>query len=205
MLIWYNASRVTLHHNLFVKGRNRNPKVGIDGRGTPDAKTTLDMRNNVIWDWGPGSGTLIQYGATANVVNNYYGNFSGGMTDRQQSLIICNGSGVWTPGSMGVCGSGDPLRNARGYTKGNVSAHGIDLNAVGLEREPFPAPPVDVTDACLAARQVLAQAGVRPLDWIDERYVAGITLQGCPPSSPTSRYTRGRDARAASDRPGDQP
>ena len=35
MLIKNNPSRITLHHNIFVKGQTRNPQVSIDNAGKP--------------------------------------------------------------------------------------------------------------------------------------------------------------------------
>jgi len=62
---------------------------------------------------------------------------------------------------------------------GNVSADGRDLNGKGNEPSPFPAPPVDTQDACTAATLVLANAGVRPLDGVDQQYLSGITAAPC--------------------------
>jgi pectate lyase len=72
MLIKYNASNITLHHNLWVGGKNRNPQVSVNDLGTPATATTLDMRNNVVFDWKAGAGTAIHHGARANVVANVY-------------------------------------------------------------------------------------------------------------------------------------
>jgi pectate lyase len=71
-LLTDNASRITFHHNLLVKARQRNPKVKMNDEMMPGPDTQVDMRNNVIWDWGVGYGTLITQGAKANVVNNFY-------------------------------------------------------------------------------------------------------------------------------------
>ena len=89
MLIKYNPSRVTLHHNIFTENVTRSPEVRIDEAGTPATDTTLDMRNNLIWDWGNGYGTFVWYGPRANIVNNVYSSPGSLATDREEALIVC--------------------------------------------------------------------------------------------------------------------
>ena len=175
MLIKYNAQRITLHHNLFVRGNSRNPSAGVDDAGTPATDTTLDMRNNLVWDWQAGYGTLIHHGAAANVVANFYSSPTSRRGAQRDALIVCRGMD---------CFGGDPTSRAWAYADGNVSADpiGIDLDAEGTEPAPFPAPPVTTSDACTAAHEVIAAAGVRPMDPIDSAYLALITLPSCPPT-----------------------
>ena len=173
MLIKYNPSRVTLHHNLFVQGSSRNPQVRIDDAGTLAKDTTLDMRNNLVWDWD-GYGTLVWYGPRANIVDNYY------------ATLGRNGDDALTVDAD----------TARAYVAGNISEENIDLDSQSTETAPFPAPAVDTEDACTAAGLVVVHAGVRPLDTIDAGYLAEIALPECageipppdeePPSTPPS-------------------
>ncbi len=70
---------------------------------------------------------------------------------------------------------------------GNVNPQNAGINIVGNETTAFPAPSVDTQDACTAAGQVLSDAGVRPLDALDQSYLSAITLTSCssdtaPPS-----------------------
>ena len=172
MLIKYNPSRISLHHNIFVHAQQRNPQVAIDNTGTAATDTTLDMRNNLVWDWAGGYGTLIWSGARANVVNNFYSSPRSFPKNQKQALVV---------GAMQ--GSGEKLAAmARVYTSGNYSADKLeqDINKVGNEKSPFPASPVDTQDACTAARAVLAGTGVRPLDAIDQKYLSAISLPVCP-------------------------
>ena len=171
MLIKYNASNVTLHHNLWVHARNRNPTVAVDDLGTPASTITADIRNNLVWDWLDGVGTGIHHGAWANVVANFYSSpFSSG-SDQQNALIVCNGD----------CGDGDPKNIGHAFTTANVSGTVIpfDINTAGLETSPFPAPPVTIDDACTAASDVLAGAGMRPLDATEAAYLAPIAFPIC--------------------------
>jgi pectate lyase len=155
-LITDNASRITLHHNLLVNARQRNPKVKMNDEMMPGPDTQVDMRNNVIWDWRDGYGTLLTEGAAGNVVNNFY--WSSSLKKAPQEALRIN-------------------KKARAYVSGNYPP---ELNGVGTEAIPFPAPKVNSTDACSAAHEVLARAGARPLDFLDERYRSVISLPSCP-------------------------
>ena len=151
MLVKYDPSRVTLHHNLFANSGTRNPQIENNEARTPATEITVDMRNNLMWKFG--AGTLVAKGAWANVVNNYYSKSSGAI--RVQS-------------------------KGRAYTRGNVVPNSrVDINRVGKESAPFPAPPVDTTDAATAACQVRGGAGARPLDAVDQALLAPIVLAGC--------------------------
>ena len=179
MLIKYNASRVTLPHNLFVNAAQRNPYVAMHdpGAAITATTTTLDMRQNLVWNWGTGIGTKILDGPRANVVNNYYGSAGG---DSGDALVVCDGSVPVV--HDGDCSIANPANPARAYVAGNISAAspGFDINSVGNVSAPFTAPAVDAEDACTAASRVVAEAGVRPLDTIDRQQVDGISLGSCP-------------------------
>ncbi len=124
------------------------------------------MRNNLVWDWAGGYGTLIWSGSKANVINNFYSSPRSFPKNQKQALVV---------GAMQ--GSGEKSAAvAKVYTSGNYSADKLeqDINKVGNEMSPFPAPPVDTQEACTAARAILAGAGVRPLDAIDQKYLSAI-------------------------------
>jgi pectate lyase len=171
-LLAFKSSRLTFHRNIFVEAQQRNPQVTYDDSSsrTQDTGTTLDMRNNVIWDWRGGHGTRIRYGARANVVNNFYASDGG---DAADALIVCKGSA-----SDADCGS-DTTNISRAYVSGNQSADGTNLNTRGTETSPFSAPVVDTQDALTAACQVVSGAGARPLDAIDQQYLSRISLAPC--------------------------
>lgn len=178
MLIKYKPSRITLHHNVFTLGQQRNPQISREG-DKPATDTTVDMRNNVVWDWGFGYGTFVMFGPRANVVDNYYENPGGSDIDKRQGLLVCRGDGVERPESSPACPAGGAASAARVYAHGNVSGNGDDIDGWGHEPRPFPAPAVTTADACSAARLVLAGAGARPTDGIDQAYLSAITLTGC--------------------------
>lgn len=193
MLIAFQSTRVTLHHNVFIAANQRNPQVTFDDSDArrEDTQTTLDMRNNLIWNWHGGYGTRIRYGAAANVVNNYYASAG---RDGQDTLIVCRGS---TQDSE--CYD-DATNVARAFVDGNVSADGWDVDGEGTGAAPFPAAPVTMDGALAAACATLAGAGVRPLDALDQSYLATVDLGACLPPPPPGN-TR-PVARAGADRAG---
>jgi hypothetical protein len=175
--------RVSFHHNLIVKGYERMPQVKVDSTGEKATDTQLDMRNNLIWDWGYAA-TQVWQGARANVVRNYYHDPNASDNGKKRAIYMCH-AGSKSPG----CQSSDPKMYARAYIRENVSGHGPSisdyLNSLGTESKAFSAPTVSTTDACTAAQQVLAEAGVRPLDAVDSEYVGLVNLTSCV-VSPTS-------------------
>lgn len=158
MLIKYGASRITLHHNIFIGSKSRNPQARIDDEGSVARELTLDMRNNLVWDFA-NYGTLVWHGAWANVAYNFYG-----------------------PGKKAV-----EVANARAWVHGNRGLRGARHDAGGTEPGPFAAPGDGPRDACTSAVDALAGAGVRPLDEIDEHWLARVDLGECgvlPPVVP---------------------
>ena len=157
MLIKYNTSRVTLHHNLFANSVQRSPTASVDDVGTLATDTTVDMRNNVVWGWGGGMGTTISLGARANIVDNLFAAAGG---DQKDALAVKS--------------------NGRAFVMDNVSLDYFDFSSQATEAIAFAAPIVDTTEACAAARDVVAAAGVRPLDAVDQQHLAGISIPADP-------------------------
>ena len=123
------ATRVSMHHNLFINGQNRNPQAQWDETlATTPPDTVLDFRNNVVWDFS-GYGTIVRRKATANVVNNYY--FARSPSTASNALAVD--------------------LQGRAHASGNHTGNGVDVNAIGTEASRFPASSVSTTDACQAA------------------------------------------------------
>jgi Right handed beta helix region len=166
-LVGYEASRVTVHHNLYFNGANRNPYCGRNSSGSVEngwSGTTLapevvcDVRNNLVWNYKT-HGTAVRAYATANVVNNYY--YTAESSTAARGIYIAEG---------GVA-----------YTSGNYSKNGWNLNANGNRSTPFSAVAPSTTDAVTAAEEVLAKAGARcakfGLDSTDQNYVGQISIR----------------------------
>jgi hypothetical protein len=164
----YGVSRLSFHHNLFVLGTSRIPDVSRQQEGA-DPDTTVDFRNNVVWAWGPGSGSRIYGGATANLIANLYASPNSGQNDKSQGVIFC---GV-LPAPADKC----PGPAAAGFAAGNVSLDGFNWN--GGAASPLPAAPVTTQDACTAAELALLHAGAPHDDGIDATLKANVVLTSC--------------------------
>jgi pectate lyase len=177
VLIGYRAQHISFHHNLIIKGTERMPQLmwSHDGDQAPD--TQVDLRNNLLWDW-KNMATHVWKGTRANIVGNYYYSPNSSEVARRRAIFMCH-QGSIPP----QCDGTNPRWFGRAYIADNVSGHGPQitayLNGLGTEASPFPAPPVETTEACTAAQQVLASAGVRPLDAVDQRYIGEVSLVGC--------------------------
>jgi len=77
-LIRTGLTNISLHHNLFVMGDERNPQL--------DDATSVDIVNNVIFGWATNYGTRLRNGASANLVKNYYVPGSG--SDESDAVVI---------------------------------------------------------------------------------------------------------------------
>jgi hypothetical protein len=176
VLIKYGASRVTLHHNLFVRGNQRNPAAAVDDDGTPATDTTVDMRNNLVWGW-INYGTMIHHGARGNVVANLYSAPAASNSVQKQAVVVCRGAGDCFADLPAVSATSA----AEGFVQDNLSGDPItiDINAERTTTTPFTADPVTMDDPCLAARRVLMDAGVRPLDARDGSLLVQIGLPVC--------------------------
>jgi hypothetical protein len=154
VLVDYQALRVTLHHNLFIRGRSRIPQSGWDPtQDTTPPDTVTDIRNNLIWNFID-YGTLVREKSRSNVMQNFY--YSSTQPSAARALQVKTGGKV--------------------HARGNFSLNGANIDGRGNQSQPFPAAPVDTTDACTAARDVVASAGAWPRDAIDQQYLSTISL-----------------------------
>ncbi|MBR1735785.1 MAG: pectate lyase, partial [Firmicutes bacterium] len=66
----------SFHHNLVSHHTSRNPRIAGTTvgtyLGTPQSDSAVDIRNNVFYAWGHGSGYGRENGVRVNFVNNYY-------------------------------------------------------------------------------------------------------------------------------------
>ncbi len=157
-LVKYDTTRVSVHHNLYVNGHDRNPDCErSDGAKSLPSEVVCDVRNNVIWNYG-WSGTSIRAYGTGNVINNYY------YTSRTSDT----GKSVWT------------TDGGAAYASGNYSANGWNVNK-GNRSTAYSADAPKTTDAVTAAKQVVAQAGARGsrfgLDSVDQNFLGQISIK----------------------------
>ena len=87
----WGGSGASFHHNLLAHHGSRTPRLGP--RPTTQLDERMDMRNNVIYNFG-GNGCYGGEGMTVNIVNNYYKPGPGTPTDKKGYRIA--GIGVRT-------------------------------------------------------------------------------------------------------------
>ncbi|PZX16077.1 hypothetical protein LX69_01951 [Breznakibacter xylanolyticus] len=80
----WGGSGASYHHNLMAHHSSRTPRLGP--RKTTQTDERMDMRNNVIYNWG-GNGCYGGEGMNVNIVNNYYK--PGPATNLRSELIRC--------------------------------------------------------------------------------------------------------------------
>jgi len=173
MLIAYDGTHnISIHHNLFISRSaagvgERNPLVHcVDNPNT--ANMMVDFRCNVVWDWGANGGTgygygsAVDYGGTANLVNNFY----------QTTGVMADNPIEFNHNST----------NARGYLSGNVSGNnGINPNSRS-NHDAWPIPSwaeVTTQKTCEAATSVLSHSGCQPLDAFDQNLRQEVSLANC--------------------------
>ena len=145
--------RVTMHHCLIAHFTRRHPRIENRGTGEGDG-TTVDFRNNVVYNHGKGTFGIIQGRSKVNYVANTVkaGADSG---DRPRTALSVGGG--------------------KTYVEGNVLTASASGLAPPPERfratAPFDAPPVTTQPAREAYADVLRYAGVTlPVrDVIDDR------------------------------------
>lgn len=90
-LIRTGLTNISLHHNLFVYGNERNPQF--------DDARNVDMVNNVIYGWASNYGTRARNGTTGNIVKNCY--IEGPGSDGSDAVVIAADSGpIYMEGNL---------------------------------------------------------------------------------------------------------
>ena len=74
--IWGGVN-LSVHHNIIATHKSRNPKIGTSEtvamtEGYTDDQTLVDMRNNIIYNWGDKAGYGTENGAKTYIINNIY-------------------------------------------------------------------------------------------------------------------------------------
>jgi hypothetical protein len=158
-----DSERITFHHNVFFAGQSRNAQFRFSNRGSRVSEDTMgDFRNNVIWNWEDGGGTLVECGAKVNVIANFYECGDCSAEREESALILKHGCSGNSNGELA-------------FTAGNFSNDGARLDSGSAEAE-WPAPAIQTDDACTGAREAQASAGARPLDEIDEAVLDALRI-----------------------------
>lgn len=115
----WGGSGASFHHNLIAHHTNRTPRLGP--RPTTQSDERMDMRNNVIYNYG-GNGCYGGEAMKVNIVNNYYKPGPGNVKDYTAKRIA--GIGVRTLSYIETFPAYKPALHIWGkfYVDGNMNA-----------------------------------------------------------------------------------
>ncbi len=201
--IWGGVN-LSVHHNIIASHKSRNPKIGTSETvamtdGYTDDQTLVDIRNNVIYNWGDKAGYGAENGANVNIINNYYKpgpatpenkrarifEFSAGNKYQKgwSGAVYADGNYVDDDGADAQLVNADNWQIDRGT--GVYVSSGVEIYQK-LE-EPnntyINEYPITTTSAQEAYNYVIENAGARlpKLDAVDERIISDV-VNGTAPS-----------------------
>ena len=121
----WGGSGASFHHNLLAHHGSRTPRLGP--RPTTQLDERMDMRNNVIYNFG-GNGCYGGEGMNVNIVNNYYKPGPGTPTDKKGYRIA--GIGIRTQSYVNTYPDYAPALHLWGkyYVTGNYNSKYSDVN-----------------------------------------------------------------------------
>lgn len=121
----WGGSGASFHHNLIAHHGSRTPRLGP--RPTTQLDERMDMRNNVIYNFG-GNGCYGGEGMNVNIVNNYYKPGPGTPTDKKGYRIA--GIGIRTNSYVETYPDYAPALHLWGkyYVAGNYNSKYSDVN-----------------------------------------------------------------------------
>ena len=108
-LIRTGLRNISIHHNLFIRGDERNPQL--------DDAASVDIVNNVIAHWSTNYGMRIRNGASANIVKN----------------VFLAGPGSDTGNAVVIEGDAGPV-----YMEGNALPSSCQTDGTAADRLPAP-------------------------------------------------------------------
>lgn len=120
----WGGSGASFHHNLIAHHTSRTPRLGP--RPTTQLDERMDMRNNVIYNYG-GNGCYGGEGMTVNIVNNYYKPGPGSPTNDKGKRIA--GVGIRTNSYVTTYPAYAPALHKWGkyFVDGNVNSKYSDV------------------------------------------------------------------------------
>ncbi len=159
------AGGASYHHNLLASCHSRIPR--IDKFGNPENGPLVDVRNNVIYNWGDG-GAYGGENARMNWVANYY---RPGPASRKKNLFFAMSGPAGRMYIEGNFMDGDP-NITRDNRKGVTAPRSTDIGKLLVDK-PFAAATVATQTAVDAAALVTAGAGATlpARDAVDRRII----------------------------------
>lgn len=208
--IW-GGQNSTFHHNLIASHNSRTPRIGTSAtvssyKGQDDRESLVDIRNNVIYNWGSNSAYGGENGVRVNLVNNYYkpgpatenerfyrhyaASSNGGLRTEGSTLYadgnVMEGNAELTADNWaGVDTQSDEIT----WTKCESISDGVEYNGDLLTNDQYIYDyPITTVSAEDAYNDVLANAGANIIrDEIDERVVNDV-INGTASTGSVSGY-----------------
>ena len=182
------TDRITLHHCLFASNVGRNPRVcGNSRKGHlgkfPNDTPTIDVRNNVIYNWFNVGEAQIASGAHCNMVGNLYlpgpDSATNGITIHAYCSSRTKPTALYLKGNICHRRTSDDMDEwvATGHyvNEGGRNVRKFGPHEWGQRRDtPFSAPSVATHSASEAKALVLSQAGAWPRDPVDAGLVRTV-------------------------------
>lgn len=158
---------ITLHHNLWINNTARNPRLGDNYNNPP--WPTIDVRNNVMYNWGQMCSGMTGGNVSANYVANYLK--PGPASSGRAPIVLTETSKVrfYLQGNV-VEGRPEFTRSAEAMFD---SSSNKSIKLFEIMSKPFETPAVKTTPAEQAYEDVVARVGAsKPRrDTIDEMLV----------------------------------
>ena len=202
--IW-GGINASFHHNLIASHSSRTPRIGTaytvnSYNDTPDYESLIDIRNNVIYNWGIQCGYGGENNVRVNLVNNYYKPTKTAKTNIiYESYEGVNDAGTTLHVSGNVFEGNDAITNNnwtgvsqhKSYTKWtkceSISDGYTDESGKLWSNDQYIYDyPVNTTDANTAYNDVLDKAGASHYrDEIDTRVINDV-INGTVPTGSIS-------------------
>ncbi|MCC8098323.1 MAG: hypothetical protein LIO44_07225, partial [Eubacterium sp.] len=208
--IW-GGQNASFHHNLIALHNSRTPRIGTSAtvssyKGKDDRESLVDIRNNVIYNWGSNSAYGGENGVRVNLVNNYYK--PGPATEKirfYQHYAASSNGGLRNDGSTLYAGGNvmegnaeltadnwagvDTYSDSITWTKCESISDGVEYNGELLTNDQYIYDyPITTLSAEDAYNDVIANAGANIIrDEIDERVVNDV-INGTAPTGSVTGY-----------------
>jgi pectate lyase len=159
---------ITLHHNLWIDNVARNPRLGDNYNKPP--WPTIDVRNNVMYNWGDMASGMTGGNISVNYVGNYLK--PGPSSSNRRPIVLTKTSKVQFYLKDNIV-EGRPHHTA---SPDSMFEDGGDRALYQIVEQAFKVPPVKMSSAEQALKDVLATVGAsRPVrDSVDARLIREV-------------------------------
>ncbi len=216
--IWGGVN-LSVHHNIIATHKSRNPKIGTSETtamtaGYEDKDTLVDIRNNIIYNWGDKAGYGAENGAQVNIMNNWYKPgpatpenkrariFEYSVGNKYQKnwsgMVHADGNYIDIDENDTALAKADAAKvNANNFQPGGTIGVYQDPKYPDMTYKDLTEPnttyignyPITTTNAETAYNYVISNAGARlpKLDKVDERIIDNVINRTAPNGSKGSK------------------